>query len=72
MVKKVCHLQKDLDRLLIEREKIADLILRDKVLGRNYIPIFKRLDNDVKNAKAALTGSVIDRVRAMSNQRDMS
>ena len=68
--KKLCHLQKDLDRLLNEREKIADLILRDKVLGLNYLPIFERLDCDVKNAEAALCGDMIDRARALSRHRD--
>ena len=70
MVKKICHLQENLDRLLNEREKIADLILQDKVLGLNYLPIFERLDRDVKNAEAALTGSLIDRVRALSRHKD--
>ena len=70
MVNKACHLQQNLDRLLKEREKIADLILRDKVYGLNYLPIFERLDRDVKNAKAALNGSLIDRVRALSRHKD--
>ena len=69
-MKKVCHLQRELDRLLNERRKIADLILRDRVLGLNYLPIFERLDRDVKNAEAALCGDVIDRVRALSRYKD--
>ena len=70
MVKKTCHLQRDLDRLLIERKKIANLILSDRVLGVNYLPIFERLDRDVKNAEAALCGDVIDRVRSLSGHKD--
>lgn len=56
--------QPDIDRLRTAHAKVANLFLEDST----YAPLFKRLDDSLKNAEAALSGDIIARARAAVHQ----
>ncbi|MGQ0566716.1 MAG: hypothetical protein ACT4OK_16865 [Gemmobacter sp.] len=55
----------DLDRLRRAHAKVARLVVADPV----YAPIFTRLEAEIVDAEAALSGDVIARARAVARQR---
>ena len=54
-----------LERLRRAHAKVAALVVADPV----YAPIFTRLEAEIADAEAALSGDVIARARAVARQR---
>jgi len=54
-----------LDRLRKAQAKTARLVVDDPA----YVPIFTRLETEIAEAEAALSGDVVARARAVARQR---